>query len=148
MKKLIEVPIDGEQDIRGYLAIDATVNGRSYGGVRISPDLSPEALSRVARAKTLKYGLLGLPVGGAKAGISADPDMPLEQKRKILKKFGSGLKDIIKSRAFVPSEDMGTNEQDIRYMLESNGGSVPPRSLNHRLSGYYTSITVFTIHRL
>ena len=30
---------------------------------------------------TLKYGFLGLPQGGAKAGVRGDPDAPAEARR-------------------------------------------------------------------
>ncbi len=143
MSTLISVTVDEETRLQGYLAVDATVNGRSYGGVRMAADLSPDSLSRVARAKTLKSGLLGLPVGGAKAGVAADPEMPIERKRQVLKSFGQALKPFLQTKTFIPSEDLGTTEDDIRFMLTANGLKVPPRSLTDRLSGYYTGVTIF-----
>ena len=143
MSTLISVTADEETNLQGYLAIDATVSGRSYGGVRMAADLSPDSLSRAARAKTLKYGLLGLPVGGAKAGVAVDPEMPLERKREVLRSFGKALKPLLQTRTFIPSEDMGTTEDDIRFMLTANGLKVLPRSLIDRSSGFYTGITVF-----
>ena len=139
---VITVTLDGETGAKGYFVIDASVNGRSYGGVRIAPDLTPEILQRVARAKTLKYGFLGLPVGGAKAGICADPYMPVEQKREILRKFGESISSYLKKRRFVPCEDIGTTKADIRYMLTSNGVKVLPRSLTG-VTPNYTGTTVY-----
>jgi glutamate dehydrogenase/leucine dehydrogenase len=141
MSTIIELPLRGEPAIQGYLAIDASVNGRSYGGVRIAPDLSGETLARVARAKTLKYGFLGLPVGGAKAGIAADPDMPAGRKREVLGKLGEALKPYLETRTFVPAEDVGTTAEDIRRMLQDSGLRVLPRSLVAG-SGSFTSVTV------
>ncbi len=143
MSTLINVTMTGETNIKGYLAIDATVNGRSDGGVQMATDLSPDSLVRAARAKTLKYGLLGLPVGGAKAGIAADPEMPVARKREVLRNFGQALKPLLQTRSFMPSDDLGTTNDDIRYMLTANGLKVLPRSLTDRLSGFYTGITVY-----
>jgi glutamate dehydrogenase (NAD(P)+) len=139
---VIIVALDGEKGTKGYFVIDASVNGRSYGGVRIALDLTPEILQRVARAKTLKYGFLGLPVGGAKAGICADPYMPVEQKRELLRKFGESISSYLKEKSFVPCEDIGTTKSDIRYMLTSNGVRVLPRSLTGQTRNY-TGMTVY-----
>ncbi len=142
MSTLISVTVTGETSLQGYLAIDATVNGRSYGGVRMASDFSPDSLARAARAKTLKYGLLGLPVGGAKAGIAADPEMPTAMKLEVLRNFGQALKPMLQTGSFVPSDDLGTTNDDIRHMLNSIGLKVQPRTLTDRSSGFYTGITV------
>ena len=144
MSTLICVNINGEPNLRGYLAIDSTVNGSSAGGLRMTPDLSPELMAQVARVMTLKYGFVGLPVGGAKAGIVADPEMPLENKRELLKSFGQALEPFLKTRSYIPGEDLGTSPEDIRFMLSSIGLKARHRGLTFALSGFFTGITVFT----
>jgi len=143
LSRLICIDIDAEPNLRGYLAIDSTVNGSSAGGLRISPDLSPELMTQIARAMTLKYGFCGLPVGGAKAGIVADPEMPLESKRELLKSFGQALEPFLKTGSYIPGGDLGTSDEDIKFMLESIGLKVQARGLTFALSGFYTGISVF-----
>ena len=135
--------IDKKSSLQGYLAVDSTVNGRAYGGLRIVPATSPTTLFQVARAKTLKYGFLGLPLGGAKAAIIGDPEAPLEEKQRLLKSFGESLMPFLKTRSFVPAGDFGTADDDIKFMLTANGLKVQPRSLTGR-SSFYTGLTVFT----
>ena len=143
MSTLISIDVNEELNLKGYLAIDSTINGRSHGGLRMALDLSPDSIAQVARVMTLKYGFLGLPVGGAKAGIVADPEMPIEKKRELLKNFGQALRPLFQTRSYVPAGDLGTTVDDIRFMLTDNGLKVPPRSLTFELSGFYTGITVF-----
>lgn len=143
MSTLISIDVNEELNLKGYLAIDSTINGCSHGGLRMAPDLSPDSIAQIARVMTLKYGFLGLPVGGAKAGIVADPEMPIEKKRELLKNFGQALRPLLQTRSYVPSGDLGTTEDDIRFMLTANGLKVLPRSLTSELSGFYTGITVF-----
>lgn len=137
------ISISAEPNLRGYLAIDSTVNGSSHGGVRMAPDLSPDLMVQLARVMTLKYGFLGLPVGGAKAGIVADPEMPLESKRELLKSFGQALKPFLKTRSYIPGGDLGITDDDINFMLASIGLKVRHQGLTFAPSGFYTGITVF-----
>lgn len=143
MGTLISVDVDREAGVKGYLVIDTMVNGRCYGGLRMAPDLSPDSLARVARVKTLKYGFVGLPMGGASAGIAADPEMPLDRKRQLLKRFGEALEPYLRTKGYIPAEDLGTTQEDVMFLLESIGLKPMPRSLSFKLSGFYTGITVF-----
>ena len=110
----------------------------------MTPDLSPDLITEMAKAMTLKYGFVGLPVGGAKAGIAADPEMPPDRKRELLRNFGQALRPFLQTKTYTPGSDLGTTDDDISSMLTSIGLKVQPRSLSHQLSGFYTGITVFS----
>ncbi len=139
---LISVASPGS-DFQAYLMIDSVINGRAYGGVRMSPEFSPVILRDIARAMTLKHGFLGLPLGGAKALIVAPSDIDPDAKKQLLTKFGEGLKPFITTRSYVPSGDLGVYDADIRYLLRSVGITTQPRGL-HDNSGFYTGLTVCT----
>jgi glutamate dehydrogenase/leucine dehydrogenase len=126
----------------GYVAVDSTVAGRSCGGVRIATGLSEEEVRILARSMTLKYGFLGLPQGGAKAGLIGDADGPLEDRRRRLVEFGRIIRPLLSEKLFVPCADMGTTADDIRYMLEQLGLSVARRQLRSNQSGHYTAVSV------
>jgi glutamate dehydrogenase/leucine dehydrogenase len=143
MSTLISIDIDGEAQLKGYVVIDTTVNGRCHGGLRMAVNLSPPILARAARTMTLKYGFVGLPVGGAKAGIVADPEMPLDRKRELLGRFGAAIKPLLATKSYLPSGDLGVTDDDIRFMLAANDLKAQPRTLTFQLSGFYTGITVF-----
>ena len=121
MSRLISVTIDEGTNLQGYIAIASTVNGCCHGGLRMAPDITSDLIARVARTMTLKYGFVGLPVGGAKAEIVADPEMPMESKRALLKSFGQAIEPFLRTRSYIPAGDLGTSENDIRFMLSSIG---------------------------
>src|SRR3989338_6079128 len=111
---------DSRTGLMGFLAIDALVGGRSFGGVRLVPYLSEKELIHSARTMSMKSGFLNLRSGGAKAGI----EMPsrLGQKRKeVARAFGEKLAPIIKTRRFSPGMDMGTTMEDIMQIAEGAG---------------------------
>ena len=131
---------DGE--VSGYVAIDSLVAGRSCGGLRMLPDIEKEEMSGLARSMTLKYGFLGLPQGGVKAGVRGDPAAPRDLRWKQLKAFGGAIAHLLRTRRYVPGNDMGTENEDIRYMLGSIGFPIKRRELHDNHSGYYTACTV------
>jgi glutamate dehydrogenase (NAD(P)+) len=130
--------------VLGYLVIDSLVAGRSCGGLRLLPDIDESEMRQLARAMTLKYGFLGLPQGGAKAGVRGDPEGPLMERRERLIEFGRAIAPLLRNRIYVPGTDMGTDVDDIRYMLKGVGVPITYRELRSNDSGYYTALSVFT----
>ena len=149
--ELIHEEVDGQSVytvidggvVRGFVAIDTTVGGRSCGGLRMLADLDREEIRGLARAMTLKFGLLRLPQGGAKAGVIGDPEAPQAERWRTLARFAEGIAPLLRSKRFVPGTDMGTSNSDIRHLLASAGVRVQPRALRGDLSGYYTACSVF-----
>jgi glutamate dehydrogenase (NAD(P)+) len=129
-------------DLLGFVAIDSLVAGRSSGGLRLLPDVDAEEMAGLAKAMTLKYGFLGLPQGGAKAGVRGDPEAPSEERLRRLAAFGEAIRPLLRSQAYVPHADMGTCSADIAHMLRTQGIAVWPRTVQNHDSGYYTAVSV------
>jgi glutamate dehydrogenase (NAD(P)+) len=129
--------------VLGYVVIDSTVAGRSCGGLRMLPDIDEAEIQALARSMTLKYGFLGLPQGGAKAGVFGNPEAPQQERLERLVEFGHAIKPLLCTKAYVPSSDMGTQNTDIRYMLNALGVRVGRRELQENSSGFYTAHSVF-----
>lgn len=127
----------------GYLVIDSIIGGHSHGGVRLMPEIDEQEISSLARAMTLKFGFLGLPHGGAKAGIIGDPEAPREERMERLKAFGQAISPLLVNRIYIPATDMGTDMSDIRHMANAAGVPVKRRDFSVERSGYYTALTVF-----
>ena len=68
--------------LKAALVVDNVACGPSIGGVRMAPDVSTEECFRLARAMTLKNAAAGLPHGGGKSVIFADPRMPDADKER------------------------------------------------------------------
>jgi len=136
--------IDEKSGLLGYIVIDSSVNGHSCGGLKMLPDVSIPELQSLARVMTLKFSFLGMNEGGAKAGIIGDPSMPHEEKLALLRTFAETASPLLKTRAYVPASDMGTNNEEIRYMLESIGLKVPQSKVQRKEEGgFYTAFSVF-----
>jgi glutamate dehydrogenase (NAD(P)+) len=72
---------DEDLDIEGYIVVwntqiseNGPLNKCGKGGTRIAKDLELEDVKRLARAMAEKNAAAGLPLGGAKSGLRADPN--------------------------------------------------------------------------
>ncbi len=128
--------------VMGYVVIDSTVGGRARGGLRMLPDIDEEEIRRLARAMTLKYGFLGLPQGGAKAGVRGNAQSPQSERRLRLEAFGKAIAPLLRSGLFIPDTDMGTDSGDVRHIMRAVNMPVKERELRGARSGYYTALTV------
>lgn len=137
---VIEVE-DKKIGLLGYIAIDSTVNGRSSGGLRMMPNVTSFEIRNLARVMTYKYGFVGLPIGGAKAGIACPSDAPHEKKMSLLYRFGEITSDVIKNRLYLPGPDMNTGVDEINLMLEKIGKEFV-RGKQKFDSGFYTALSV------
>lgn len=141
------VKVEDGDKLLGFIAVDSLVGGRCCGGLRMLPDVSEDELRILARCMTLKYGLLGMPQGGAKAGVIGDPDAPAESRRLLLGRFGNAIHDFLRSRAYSPGPDMGTTNRDIALMLADNGIPPSPKDFRVQDSGFYTALGVLAAAR-
>jgi len=113
--------------LEGIVVVDNTACGRAIGGVRMAPDVGLEECFRLARAMTFKNAAAGLPHGGGKAVVRADPAMPLEAKERLLRGFARAIEDL---EAYVPGPDMGTDEVAMAWVRDEIGRAVGlPREL-------------------
>jgi glutamate dehydrogenase (NAD(P)+) len=152
---LIYEQVDGQsvytavdrEEILGFVVIDSTVAGRACGGLRFLPDIDRAEIQGLARAMTLKYGLVRLPQGGAKAGVIGDPESPQAQRLGTLTRFADCIASLLKSERFVPGTDMGTSNSDIRHLLAAARVRVQPKALRDDQSGYYTACSAFSAAR-
>ncbi len=143
MSILLEVRVEGDVRVTGYLALDSFVGGSAHGGLRIANDVSADLLQRAAHTMTLKYGWVHLPVGGAKAGIHIAPGSNSAERASALRAFGQAIRPYLRTRMYVPGEDMGSTEKDIKILLASAGLKPLPGSLMHTTSGMYTGVGVY-----
>lgn len=67
---------DQESDATGYLVVDRLVAGIGTGGLRTRAGCTLDEVEDLAREMSLKVGVYGVPVGGAKGGIDYPPDAP------------------------------------------------------------------------
>jgi glutamate dehydrogenase (NAD(P)+) len=121
----IVIVYDPGAGMSGFVVVDNVAAGPAIGGVRMAPDVSLVEVARLARAMTLKNAAAGLPHGGAKGGIVADPGLPFERKVDLVRAFGNRISALTD---YVPGPDMGLDERLMAHLRDACGRAVglPP----------------------
>ncbi|GBC68941.1 NAD-specific glutamate dehydrogenase [archaeon HR01] len=104
---------------QGWLVIDFFVMGVSWGGIRILPDVTRSETELLARMMTLKSALAGIPVGGAKIGIAANPWRC--DKISLIKRLAYSLRDLLLRGRYIAGTDMGFWDEDLQYLYSLLG---------------------------
>jgi glutamate dehydrogenase/leucine dehydrogenase len=107
--------------LRAVVVVDNTACGPAIGGTRMAPDVSVEECARLARAMTFKNAAAGLPHGGAKSVIFADPGMQAADKEALMRAFACAIADLAD---YIPGPDMGTNEEAMAWVHDETGRAV------------------------
>ena len=87
----------------------------------MASDVSTEEAFRLARAMTFKNAAAGLPHGGGKSVIFADPKMPLRDKERLIRAFAAAIGDLFD---YIPGPDMGTDELSMGWIKDEIGRAV------------------------
>ncbi len=107
--------------LKAFIAVHDTTLGPAVGGVRIWPHKTEDAalldVLRLSRAMTYKSAAAGLPFGGGKAIIMADPQ---KDKSEGLMRAYARYVDTLGGR-YITTTDVGSTQRDLEYIaLETN----------------------------
>ena len=114
----------------GYRVQHNDVLGPFKGGIRYHPAVNLGEVSALAMWMTWKCSLVGLPLGGAKGGISCDPaELSRHELQSMTRRFTAEIINFIGPEVDVPAPDMGTNEQVMAWIMDTysqhKGHAVP-----------------------
>ncbi|MDF2155136.1 Glu/Leu/Phe/Val dehydrogenase [Vibrio sp. CAU 1672] len=115
--KVIQV-YEPSVNLKAALIVDNVALGPSIGGIRMASDVTLEECFRLARAMTFKNAAAGLPHGGGKAVICADPKMPEAEKQALVRAFCQALRN---EESYIFAPDMGMDETCMAWIRDEVG---------------------------
>jgi glutamate dehydrogenase (NAD(P)+) len=135
-RKTLEVSVPIKTDagtieiFKGYRVQHNTNRGPAKGGIRYHPDVNLDEIKALAMLMTWKCSLVGLPFGGAKGGVIADPTkLSLNELEHITRRYTFEIIDAIGPDKDIPAPDVGTNAQVMAWIMDTysmdKGHSVP-----------------------
>ena len=116
-EKVLQV-YDPDTGMKGVLVIDNTATGPGKGGIRFAEMVTPLEVFRLARTMTWKCAAAGLPFGGAKGGIMADPNKV--DRVAWIKSFAKMIRPYCPLQ-YIAATDVGTTELDMAVFAHEIG---------------------------
>lgn len=93
--------------------------GPYKGGIRFHPQVDYDEVRALATLMSFKTAVAGIPMGGAKGGVSVDPkDLSKEGLEELSRKYVRGLFEHIGPDKDVPAPDVNTNDQTMDWMVD------------------------------
>ncbi len=116
-EKILQV-YDPDTGMKGVLVIDNTSTGPGKGGIRFAESVTSSEIFRLARTMTWKCAAAGLPFGGAKGGIIANPNNV--DRVGWMKSFAKMIKPYCPYQ-YIAATDVGTTELDMAVFAHEIG---------------------------
>jgi glutamate dehydrogenase (NAD(P)+) len=121
---MVTLPInmdDGSVKLfNGYRVQHNTALGPGKGGIRYHPNVNLGEVSALATWMTWKGGLMNLPLGGAKGGITCDPKiLSLRENERLTRRYTYAIFPMIGPEIDIPAPDVGTNAQTMAWIMDA-----------------------------
>jgi glutamate dehydrogenase (NAD(P)+) len=105
---------------RAFIVRHSTALGPAKGGIRMTPTVTLDDVNGLAMEMTWKCALIGVPFGGGKSGIVADPEkLDASDKETLIRDFARRAVGHIGPQTYVPAPDMGSNEADMGHIKDT-----------------------------
>ncbi|SNS84300.1 glutamate dehydrogenase [Anaerovirgula multivorans] len=123
--RVLEVAIPVRMDdgsIKSFIGYRSQHNdavGPFKGGIRFHQDVNMDEVKALSTWMTFKCGVVGIPYGGGKGGITVDPsELSKGELERLSRGFARAISPIIGERIDIPAPDVNTNGQIMAWMVD------------------------------
>lgn len=111
----------GELEVyTGYRVQYNFARGPAKGGIRFHPGVTLDEVTALAFWMTWKCAVVDLPFGGAKGGVTCDPDqLSAGELERITRRYASEMIEVVGPDKDVPAPDVGTNAQTMAWFMDT-----------------------------
>ena len=124
-QKVITVELHIEKDsgdiaiYQGYRVQHNNARGPYKGGVRFHPNVDLDEMKALAAWMTLKTAVVNIPFGGAKGGITIDPQQLSDRElQRLSRQYIAQLGNNIGPTNDIPAPDVNTNAQIMAWFTD------------------------------
>lgn len=124
-QRVLEVSIPVKMDdgtiktFKGYRSQHNDAVGPYKGGIRFHPDVDLDEVKALSIFMTFKCGIVGIPYGGGKGGISVDPlKLSANELEQLSRGYIQKMHKYLGDKIDIPAPDVGSNWQVMSWMLD------------------------------
>lgn len=124
-QRVIELSIPVKMDdgtvkvFKGYRSVHNDAVGPGKGGIRFHPAVNLDEVKALSIWMTFKCCVTGIPYGGAKGGITVDPQtLSKAELERLSRGYVDGLHKYLGEKIDVPAPDVNTNGQIMAWMVD------------------------------
>lgn len=124
-QRVIEISIPVKMDdgtvktFKGYRSLHNNAIGPGKGGLRFHPAVNLDEVKALSIWMTFKCGVVGIPYGGAKGGITVDPSkLSANELEQLSRGFVRGMFQYLGEKIDIPAPDVNTNGQIMSWMVD------------------------------
>jgi glutamate dehydrogenase (NAD(P)+) len=127
---VISIPLRRDSDVQvltGYRVQHSSARGPRKGGIRFHREVDLDEVRALASLMTWKTALIDVPFGGAKGGVTVDPESLTDLEREeIIRRWTRSIHHILGHQRDIPAPDMGTDARTMAWLMDEF----------HRLEGF------------
>jgi len=117
------IPIDMDngttKTFTGFRVQHSTARGPAKGGLRFAEDETIDMVKQLAMMMAWKCAVVDIPLGGGKGGIIVDPrKLSDRETERLCRGWVRKVYDIVGPEIDVPAPDVGTNPQDMLWIMD------------------------------
>lgn len=107
------------ETLQAYRSQHSNALGPYKGGIRFAPYVNEEEVKDLSMWMTWKSGVIGLPYGGGKGGVSVDTkSLSKAELERVSRAYVRGLYEFIGPDQDIPAPDMYTDAQVMAWMTD------------------------------
>lgn len=103
----------------GYRVRHNTSRGPAKGGIRYHPGVCLDEVKSLAFWMSVKNGVVGVPYGGGKGGITCNPkEMTQGELERLTRGYAAAIAKFVGPDQDIPAPDVGTNAQIMGWFVD------------------------------
>ncbi|QEE16172.1 Glu/Leu/Phe/Val dehydrogenase [Promethearchaeum syntrophicum] len=103
----------------GFRILHSNARGPGKGGIRYAQNVDMDEVKALSMWMTWKCATVGIPLGGAKGGVTCNPhEMSQNELERLTRRFTQGIINVIGPEIDIPAPDMNTTPQMMAWIMD------------------------------